>query len=232
MGTVRRSSKSTLRDVAGSSFLFCSVLAAIALSFSSNLPAQSKSTTATLSGTVSDPSGARVQKATVKLTNPDTGIARTDTTTQAGEFSFPLLVQGNYSLEVSSQGFQTTKQNGIALTAGDNLNIGIILTIGATEQIAVSASGPLLQTQNATISTDISSKQIEELPLNLRNVLSFATLDSAVNVQGDRQLLGAGGSEDTADQDYSFLNFGGGYFGTNLFLLEGGYDVAQGWGGV
>ena len=53
-----------------------------------------------------------------------------------------------------------------------------------------------------------------------------------MNTQGDRQLLAAGGSEDTADQDYSFLNFGGGYFGTNLFLLEGGYDVAQGWGGV
>ena len=51
-------------------------------------------------------------------------------------------------------------------------------------------------------------------------------------MQGDRQLLAAGGSEDTADQDYSFLNFGGGYFGTNLFLLEGGYDVAQGWGGI
>ena len=53
-----------------------------------------------------------------------------------------------------------------------------------------------------------------------------------MNTQGDRQLLAAGGSEDTADQDYSFMNFGGGYFGTNLFLLEGGYDVAQGWGGV
>ena len=93
-------------------------------------------------------------------------------------------------------------------------------------------AGPLLQTQDANISTELASKQIEELPLNLRNVLTFATLDSAVNVQGDRQLLGAGGSEDTADQDYSFLNFGGGYFGTNLFLLEGGYDAAQGWGGI
>ena len=101
-------------------------------------------------------------------------------------------MQGNYSLEVSAPGFQTTRQNGIVLTAGDNLNIGITLTIGANEQIAVSASGPLLQTQNATISTDISTKQLEELPLNLRNVLSFATLDSAVNVQGDTAVVGGG----------------------------------------
>src|SRR5437763_11493538 len=131
----------------------------IGLTFQSKLAAQSKSTTASLSGTVTDPSGARVPNATVKLCNPDTGIARADTTTQTGEFSFALIVQGNYSLEVSAQGFQTTRQNGIALTAGDNLNIGITLTIGANEQIAVSASGPLLQTQNATISTEISSKQ-------------------------------------------------------------------------
>ena len=144
------------------------LLTTIGLTFPLKLAAQSKSTTASLSGTVTDPSGARVAKATVKLTNPDTGIARTDTTTQTGEFSFALVVQGNYSLEVSAQGFQTTRQNGIALTAGDNLNIGITLTIGANEQILVSASGPLLQTQNATISTEISSKQLEELPLNLQ----------------------------------------------------------------
>jgi hypothetical protein len=193
MKMVTRSSSRKRRRVARIEFLFCIVLAVTALAIPSRLHAQSKSTTATLSGTVSDPAGARVAKATVKLTNPDTGIARTDTTTQTGEFSFALVVQGNYSLEVSAQGFQTTRQNGIALTAGDNLNIGITLTIGANEQILVSASGPLLQTQNATISTEISSKQLEELPLNLRNVLSFATLDSAVNVQGDRQLLGAHG---------------------------------------
>ncbi len=208
------------------------LIIALGLTFPSELRAQSKSTTATLSGTVADPSGARVPKATVRLTNPENGIVRTDTTTGEGEFSFAFLPQGTYVLEASAPGFRTTKQTGIALTAGDTLTMAVALTVGATEQVTVNASGPLLQTQDANISTEITSKQVEELPLNLRNVLSFATLDSAVNVQGDRQLLGAGGSEDTADQDYSFLNFGGGYFGTNLFLLEGGYDVAQGWGGI
>jgi len=198
----------------------------------SKLHAQSKSITAALSGTVSDPSGARIPKAAVKLMNPDNGIIRTDTTTQAGEFSFALLPQGTYTLEVSAPGFKKAKQNGIILTSGDSSNLEVTLTIGTTEEVTVSETGPLLQTQNSNISTELASKQIEELPLNLRNVLSFATLDSAVNVQGDRQLLGAGGSEDTADQDYSFLNFGGGYFGTNLFLLEGGYDTSQDWGGI
>jgi hypothetical protein len=205
---------------------------AVALTFPSTLLSQSRSDTASLSGTVTDPSGARIPKATVKLTNPDNGISRSSTSSPTGDFSFALLVAGTYSLEVSVPGFKTARQTGIVLTAGDALNLEIGLTVGTTDQILVNASGPLFQTQNANISTELASKQIEELPLNLRNVLSFATLDSAVNVQGDRQLLGAGGSEDTADQDYSFLNFGGGYFGTNLFLLEGGYDVAQGWGGI
>jgi hypothetical protein len=185
-----------------------------------------------LSGTVTDQSGARVQKATVKLTDPENGISRESATGPEGEFSFALLVVGTYSLEVTAPGFKTTRQSGIVLTAGDTLNLSISLAIGTTEQVTVISNGPLLQTENANISTELESKQIEELPLNLRNVLSFVTLNSAVNTQGYRQLLGAGGSEDTADQDYSFLNFGGGYFGTNLFLLEGGYDTAQGWGGI
>src|SRR5665213_810586 len=197
-----------------------------------SLHAQSRSTTASLSGTVTDPSGARIPKATVKLSNSTNGVNRLSATGASGEFSFALLVPGSYTLEVSAPGFKTTQQADIVLTPGDSQNVGIGLVVGATEQIEVSTTGPLLQTQNANVSTELASKQIEELPLNLRNVLTFATLDSAVNVQGDRQLLGAGGSEDTADQDYSFLNFGGGYFGTNLFLLEGGYDVAQGWGGI
>ncbi len=202
----------------------------IGLTFVSKLHAQAKSNTATLSGTVSDPSGARIPKATVKLSNPENGITRNDASTATGEFSFAFLPMGTYVVEVSAPGFKTTRQTGVVLSAGDAVSLGVSLTVGATEQITVNESGPLLQTENSNISTEIASQQIEELPLNLRNVLSFVTLDSAVNVQGMRQLLGAGGSEDTADQDYSFLNFGGGYFGTNLFLLEGGYDVAQGWG--
>ncbi len=204
----------------------------LGLTFVSALRAQSKSITASLSGTVSDPTGARVAKAKVKLSNPELAIIRLDTSGQTGEFSFAFLPQGTYTLEASAPGFKTTRQTGIVLTAGDTLNLEMKLTIGTIEQVSVNESGPLLQTQDSNISTELTNQQIEELPLNFRNDLNYVTLDSAVNTQGFRQLLGGGGSEDTADQDYSFLNFGGGYFGTNLFLLEGGYDVAQGWGGV
>ena len=158
-------------------------------------------------------------------------LTRSDTTSAVGEFNFAFLPTGTYILEVSAAGFKTTRQEGIVLAPGDTVSMEVSLTVGATEQVTVNTTGPLLQTEDSSMSTELTTQQLQELPLNLRNDLSFATLNSAVNTQGYRQLLASGGSEDTADQDYSFLNFGGGYFGTNLFLLEGGYDVAQGWGG-
>ena len=194
--------------------------------------AQAKSMTASLSGTVIDQTGAVVPQATVKLTNPENGISRQTTTGPVGEFSFALLPQGSYTLEVGAPGFMTTEQSGIVLTLGDTLNLEIKLTIGRIEQLTVYSTVPLLQTQDSNVSNDLASKQIEELPLNLKNVLGFVELESSVNDQNMKQLLASGGGEDTADQDLTFLNFGGGYFGTNLFLLNGGYDVEQGWGGI
>ncbi len=207
-------------------------IVAIGLSFSPLLQAQTLSSSAALSGTVSDPSGARVPKATVKLTNSEKGITRAFTTGPAGEFSFALLPAGTYALEASSQGFKTSRQTGIVLQVGDSLKVSIDLTIGASEQVTVTESGPLLQTQDANVSTEIASKQVEELPLNLRNVVGLVMLNSSVNNQSQQQILASGGAEDTADQDISFLSFGGGFFGTTAFILDGGWNVAGGWGGV
>jgi Carboxypeptidase regulatory-like domain len=204
----------------------------IGLTVLPKLHTQTLSSTAALSGTVSDPSGARIPKATVKLTDSEKGITRESSTGSAGEFSFALLPAGTYTLQATAQGFKTSKLTGIALQAGDAISENVSLIIGATEQITVSESGALLQTEDANVSTQVASKQLEELPLNLRNVVGLVMLNSSVNNQTQQQLLAAGGAEDTADQDESFLSFGGGYFGTTAFILDGGYNVAGGWGGV
>ncbi len=205
---------------------------AVVLAILPALRGQTLSSTANLSGIVTDPSGARIPNATVKLHNPDTGVTRSFTTGSAGEFSFSFLPAGTYTLEATSAGFKTSRQTGIVLGVGDAVNEDIRLTIGTTEQVSVTATGPLLQTEDANISTEIASKQVEELPLNLRNVVGLVLLNSSVNNQTQQQLLAAGGAEDTADQDMSFLSFGGGYFGTTAFILDGGWNVAGGWGGV
>ena len=97
----------------------------LGLTFLPVLHAQSKSITASLSGTVSDPAGARIPKAKVRLTNPETGIIRTDTSTATGEFTFAFLPQGTYILEASAPGFKTTKQDGIVLNGGDTLTMTV-----------------------------------------------------------------------------------------------------------
>jgi hypothetical protein len=213
-------------------FVVLTAIMALGLTFSPVLQAQSLSSTAALSGAVSDPSGARIPKATVKLTDSEKGITRTTTAGTAGDFSFALLPVGTYTLEASAPGFTISRQTGIVLNVGDSLVENISLTIGASEQVTVTSSGPLLQTEDANVSTEIASKQIEELPLNFRNVIGMVMLNSSVNNQTQQQILNSGGGEDTADQDMSFLSFGGGYFGTTAWLLDGGWNVAAGWGGT
>ena len=215
-------------------FLF-RFLAAAALASSAVLPAahgQTLASTASFSGSVSDPSGARVPNASVLMSSPEKGITRAFKTDAEGNFSFSLLPASTYTLTVQASGFKTFKQQGITLEVGQSASQAVALTIGSTEQIEVTAAAPLLQTENANISAEISTKQVTELPLNLRNVFNFVELNSSVNNLSQRQTISSGGQQGSADQDVSFLNFGGGYFGTNAFLLDGAWDTSEGWGGV
>jgi Carboxypeptidase regulatory-like domain len=219
---------------------FCSLparlfLAAVALSSSITLPVahgQTLASTASFSGSVSDPSGARVASANVTLSSPEKGITRVFKTDAEGNFSFSLLPAATYTLTVQATGFKTFKQEGITLEVGQSASQSVALTIGSTEQIEVTAVAPLLQTDNANIGAEISTKQITELPLNLRNVFNFVELNSSVNNLSQRQTISSGGQQGSADQDVSFFNFGGGYFGTTAFLLDGLWDASEGWGGV
>ena len=193
---------------------------------------QTLASSAALSGSVSDQSGARVPNATVTLTNPEKGITRAFSTNDEGNFSFALLPAGTYTLTVEAAGFKTFKQQGITLEVGQSASQGISLTVGAAEQIEVTATAPLLQVDNANVGAEISTKQVTELPLNLRNVFNFVQLNSSVNNNSQQQILQSGGEQGTADQDVSFFNFGGGFFGTTAFLLDGAWDSIGSWGGV
>ena len=86
-------------------FVVLTAIMALGLTFSPVLQAQSLSSTAALSGAVSDPSGARIPKATIKLTDSEKGITRATTAGTAGDFSFALLPVGTYTLEASAPGF-------------------------------------------------------------------------------------------------------------------------------
>jgi hypothetical protein len=195
--------------------------------------AQSTAFTATLSGSVSDPSGAQLSGATILLTAPDRGITREFTTDAAGTYVFSQLPPGVYTLQVSAPGFKTYKQTGIEMAAGQAAEQPIHMNVGAnSESVEVTAQAPLLNSDNANISSDISAQQVVELPLNLRNVYGLAFLNSSVSNTAEFQVVGGNGISGSADQDISFFNFGGTFFNTAAFLLDGTWDTGADWGGV
>ncbi len=204
-----------------------------AITFPAN--AQLATTTATLSGVVTDPSSALVPQASVTLTSSETGISRSFTADAAGRYTFSQLPPGTYTITVRSKGFEAYQQNGIVLNPADSATQNVTLTIGAESQsVTVTADASNLNTDNSNVANNIDAKEIVELPLNTRNVYGLATLNSSVSNTSEGQMLLGGGSNstDNADQDISFLNFAGGFFGTTAFLLDGTWDTDPEWGAV
>ena len=212
-----------------------SLLLALLVSSAPCINAQIATTTATLSGVVADPNGALVPKASVDLASSEKGIARTFTTDEGGRYSFNQLPPGAYSLTVKAKGFEKYQQQGIVLNPAETATQNVALTVGAeTVSVTVTSDVSQLNTDNANVAADIDAKQIVELPLNVRNVYGLATLNSSVQNTSEGQMLLGGGTNDTdtADQDISFLNFAGGFFGTTAFLIDGSWDTDSEWGAV
>jgi hypothetical protein len=194
---------------------------------------QTQAISATLSGSVIDPAGLAVNGARVTLTSAERAISRSSSTESNGLYTFTLLPPAVYTLEVVAPGFKHYKQEGITLGAGQSAEQNVSLVVGATtERIEVTSQAPLLNADNANISSDISARQVVELPLNLRSVISLAELNSSVSNTAEEQVVGAPGISGTADQDVSFLNFGGTFFDTAEYLLDGTWDTRLDWGGV
>ncbi len=197
--------------------------------------AQLATTTATLSGTVTDPTGALVPGAAVTLSSQEKGITRQLTTSTEGRYSFIQLPPSAYVLTIKAKGFENYKQTGITLNPAQTATQNVTLTVGTESQsVTVTADATMLNADNSNVATDLGVTQINELPLNTRNVYGLVTLNSSVSNTSESQMLLGGGTNttDDADQDISFMNFAGGFFGTTGFMLDGSWDTDSEWGGV
>ncbi len=216
------------------SFVCCVGLAGALVFLAPTASAQTGAFSASFSGVVHDSSDAAIAGAKVTIASREKGITRTFTTDAEGRYSFALLPPATYSLTVEATGFAPYKEEGIQLDVGQSAGEPITMTVGEVKtQVTVSENvAPLLATDTPNVSTELNERQIQQLPVDLRNVFGMVLLNSSVNNSTQLQLLNGGGQSGTADQDISFLNFGGGYFGTTAYLLDGHWDTAADWGGV
>lgn len=124
----------------------------------------------TVSGTVTDASGAVIVGASVQLVNPATGTELKDTSNKAGEFNFTELTVGKYNLTILAPGFQSRKIEAIDVAVTKIENFPVVLSPGAeSTEVEVVANGVQVDTQSSALVTVIDSKAVEDIPLNGRD---------------------------------------------------------------
>jgi hypothetical protein len=148
----------------------CAAFALALLSyFSLPLPAQVNAT-ATFTGQVTDPSGAAIVGATVKITSQQTGLVITRQTSADGNYTVPLLKAGTYSIEVTAAGFAPNTRKNITLQIQQVGQEDFKLTVGGIDQqVTVEGGAPLLNTETTELGNVINRESTEQLPLNGRN---------------------------------------------------------------
>lgn len=146
-------------------------------------------TTQTLSGTVVDSSGGIIPGASVVVKNVATGVATEGVTNTDGVFSVPSLPPGTYDVTVKLEGFKTTIVNSVVLTAGAGANLKISMQVGGvSEEVTVSSTSEVVQTQTGAVSQTVNAAQIVKLPLTDRGAMEFVNLLPGVTTaNGDRQ---------------------------------------------
>jgi hypothetical protein len=159
-------------------------------------PLHAQVDTGSISGTVTDSSGAVLHGATVKLINEGTSAELTTTAGDAGTYTFSPVRIGNYTLSASAQGFQTTTQRHLTVNVGAALLVNLTLKPGAvTETVEVTSTTPQLQTQDASVGQVVDSRNVNTLPLNGRNFTFLAQTVAGVNTpQADTRGNAASGA--------------------------------------
>jgi hypothetical protein len=184
---------------------------------SASLSAQ---TSGTISGHISDATGAVIPNAAITLTNVSEGTSRSTVTTGTGDYSFPDVPPGLYKIQVKCQGFKTTVSSGFQVDVQQSMRQDFTLAIGTvTQSVTVEAAGALLQVENSTVGTVVENEAVNELPLNGRNYLSLVALSSNANTLSPAS--GQAGSRLGGDRASQAISVGGQRIMFDYYTLDG-----------
>jgi hypothetical protein len=171
--------------------------------------------TAQISGTVRDQSGAVLPGVQVTATQTATGLARSAVTDETGLFVLPDLPVGPYKLEAALAGFRTFAQTGIVLQVGSNPIINVALAVGqVSETVEVQADAALVETRNTGVGQVIDNVRVLELPLNARNVQQLIALSG--------NAIGGGATGTNRGYPTDVISVGGGLVNGLTYMLDGG----------
>ncbi len=183
-------------------------------------------TRSTLTGQITDPSGAIIPNAKIAITNTDTGTKTNVTSNSAGDYTVPFLQPGPYSITVVSPGFKAFIHEGITLETEQTVTENIKLSLGqVSETVTINGDAPLVDTATASTGQTLTAEEVEDLPSNGRSPLGFAHLEYGAVAKGkhsESQTTPFGNS--TAD-DFSL---GGGNSASNELLLNGVPNMEDG----
>ena len=144
-----------------------------------------------ISGSVTDPSGAIVPAAALKAVQTATNLTREVVSTDTGNYTISELPAGIYTLKVTKDGFKTYEQDGITVKVGQIATVDITLQLGSVAQtVEVTADASLLKVEDAELSTSITNEKLDRLPLdfsnNIRNPMSFLKLVPGADINTDK----------------------------------------------
>ncbi|WP_213806272.1 carboxypeptidase regulatory-like domain-containing protein [Granulicella sp. dw_53] len=178
------------------------VALAVTILFSAG-SAMGQDSTATILGTITDPTGAVVGGATITLVSVETSDTRNVQTNDSGAFTFSNLIPGHYNLTIKNGGFQNVSMANITVAAGDRYRADAALTIGgSTQTIEVSTSAPILQTDSSSIGASVTEQAVQDLPLNGRNYINLTQIIPGAN-EGTPGGLASGNRPDDRRQTSS-----------------------------
>jgi hypothetical protein len=201
------------------SFRFLAVFA-VAIAFLMAIRLHAQITTAEVTGTITDASGAVVVGANITVTNSATNTQRTTQTNAAGVYDVPSLAPGTYSIKVEMMGFSTQVRNDILLQVAQVARIDVPLQLGnVSEVVEVTGASAVLETENTAVGTVIEQDRIQDLPLNGRNFLQLSTLAPGATTaqpQNSVVIMREGGS-----RAQFTLSIGGQRLFYNHYMLDG-----------
>jgi Carboxypeptidase regulatory-like domain/TonB dependent receptor len=181
---------------------------------------------AQIHGTITDSTGAAVIGAQIRATQTLTGLVRTTVSGSEGNYSLPNLPVGPYTLQVTSQGFQTHNQTGIVLQVDDNAKLDVALKVGVVTQTEeVHADAIMVKTEDTSVSQVIDHERIVDLPLNGRQLTQLLLLSGAATsatLPGQDLLSSKNyGNGNATSAVSATISVAGGQENGNTFLLDG-----------